>query len=174
MSTQVDADTILAVERRYFDAYLSARVIDGFGQTAKGLAIAFGVVGLLASLILGSQGGFGVPLGVITAGVAVAVGLILYVLGTLISAQGQLLKATLDTAVNSSPLLSDAARGRIMSLPFQSSTSSPSTNIAMEPGVTPTPRSQTASGSWRCRSCEALNTSSTTFCTMCGGAVAMR
>lgn len=40
----------------------------------------------------------------------------MFVLGILISAQGQTLKATLDTAVNGSPLLTKDEMRQIMSL----------------------------------------------------------
>jgi hypothetical protein len=43
-------------------------------------------------------------------------GLVLYVFGILISAQGQILQATLDSAVNSSPFLTDEMRAEMMSL----------------------------------------------------------
>jgi hypothetical protein len=37
-------------------------------------------------------------------------GIIIYVIGVLVSAQGQILKATLDTAVHTSPFLDDDQR----------------------------------------------------------------
>ena len=39
-----------------------------------------------------------------------------WIFGALISSQGQLLKATLDSAVNTSPFLDDSERARMMSL----------------------------------------------------------
>lgn len=42
--------------------------------------------------------------------------LIFYVFGVLVSAQGQILKAMLDSAVNSSPFLNNEHRAKIMSL----------------------------------------------------------
>ena len=47
---------------------------------------------------------------------AAFVGILLFVLGTLVAAQGQILKAALDSAVNSSPFLNDPDRAEIMSL----------------------------------------------------------
>jgi len=43
-------------------------------------------------------------------------GALFYIVGVLVSAQGQILKASLDGAVNSSPFLADEHRARIMSL----------------------------------------------------------
>jgi hypothetical protein len=40
-----------------------------------------------------------------------------YVLGILVSAQGQILKASLDNAVNGSPFLTNEHRAKVMSLP---------------------------------------------------------
>jgi hypothetical protein len=48
---------------------------------------------------------------------AAAVGAMFFFWGILVAAQGEILNATLDTAVNSSPFLSNEQRGRIMSLP---------------------------------------------------------
>jgi hypothetical protein len=59
-------------------------------------------------------GGFSLVIGLV---LAVIVGGGGFILGTLLAAQGQVLKATLDTAVNSSPFLSNDQRVEIMSLP---------------------------------------------------------
>jgi len=48
---------------------------------------------------------------------AVVVGGLFYLLGVLISALGQILEASVDTAINTSPFLSNAHRAEIMSLP---------------------------------------------------------
>jgi len=48
---------------------------------------------------------------------AIVAGIPLVVSGILVSAQAQLLKATLDTAVNTSPFLSNEQRAVVMSLP---------------------------------------------------------
>lgn len=112
-----------ALMHRYRDAYSLARVTTDFGSAIKilGIIIAvviviFGVVGsesagrtardvsgamILASLLVGA-----------------IVGLSFYFVGVLVSAQGQILKATLDSAVNTSPFLSSENRAKIMSLPF--------------------------------------------------------
>lgn len=48
--------------------------------------------------------------------VAVVVTVPIYVLGILVAAQGQILKATLDTAVTSSPFLKTEEMAEVMSL----------------------------------------------------------
>jgi hypothetical protein len=100
-----------SVMSRYTDAYIIARTITAIGATVKFVGLALGgciaVVGLVAS----SQSAQFAVGGVI---LAVIVAIPIYVLGIL--AQGQILKATLDNAVNSSPLLSKDEMRQIMSL----------------------------------------------------------
>jgi hypothetical protein len=47
------------------------------------------------------------------------VGLLFYLLGVLVAAQGQILLASLDSAVNSSPLLTNDQKAEILSLTTQ-------------------------------------------------------
>ena len=104
------------VGKRYIDAYLTAGFIDGFGSTIKMLAGIFMLLVVLGGFILSTNvhnGGAFIFAGLV---VAVAFGVPIYVLGVLVAAQGQILKATLDTAVHSSPFLSDDQRASIMSI----------------------------------------------------------
>ena len=98
---------------RYTDAYLVARTITAVGATVK--VIAFVIAGGIALIgfIAGSQS-TQYAIGGIILGAIVATPI--YVLGILVAAQGQILKATLDTAVNSSPLLTKDEMRQIMSL----------------------------------------------------------
>lgn len=89
---------------RYTDAYLVARTINGLGEGIKIAGFALGGLIVLAGFAAASKIGGAFGFGAILLGAVVA--LPIYVLGVLVSAQGQILKATLDTAVNSSPLLS--------------------------------------------------------------------
>lgn len=101
---------------RYADAYLVARSTTGFGATVKVIAIVMGIIVAITGAVLGSQtdlGGVFVIAGIL-AGVMAA--LPIYILGILISAQGQILKATIDTAVNTSPLLTEDEMRKMMSL----------------------------------------------------------
>jgi|HubBroStandDraft_6_1064221.scaffolds.fasta_scaffold168550_1 hypothetical protein len=118
-----------SVSERYADAYLKANFQTTLGGSVKTLSLVVGgVVAGLALLyaltqLIPQQGMFGattniigVALGFFAAIIGATMGGIGWILGTLISSQGQLLKATLDSAVNSSPFLDDSERARMMSL----------------------------------------------------------
>ena len=102
-----------AVGQRYKDAYLVAGAVSGVGTAIKTIGIILGVLVALVGLMAGSAE---VMLPAIL--VAIVVGVFFFVFGALISAQGQVLKANLDTAVNTSTFLSNEQRAAIMSLPF--------------------------------------------------------
>jgi len=105
-------DAVRALEKGVFGS--SARVGDVIKVAAMVLAalIVFG-----ALLSAGQIGGAGAIvtffLGVIG---AAFVGGQFYLLGVIVMAQGQILKASLDCAVNSSPFLQNEHRAKIMSL----------------------------------------------------------
>ena len=106
-----DSVEISVLLKRYRDAYSVAGVILGFGKLIKavglivaGLAILIGLAKESPIIFLGSLF------------FAVLIGGIFYLLGVIVSAQGQILKASLDTAVNTSPFLLNAHRTDIMSL----------------------------------------------------------
>lgn len=157
-SAQVVSSTVVAaVANRYSDAYFVARTIDGVGLTIKIIGLVIGALLGLTSLAAGSKGGVGIVFGFMGIAVAGAIATVLYLLGTLASAQGQILKATLDTAVNLSHFLTDQDRARIMSLPYGSPNS---------PGTLPE-LSSAPQMEWRCR-CGQKNPSGTTACLDCG------
>ena len=113
---------ISAAERRYGEAYGVANTLAGLGDSIRGLGIVVGILLSFAAFVtLLSRGGW-VVAGIIETG-AVTGGAIVYVLGILIATQGQILKASLDSAVNSSPFLPDEIRARILSLPVDAPTS---------------------------------------------------
>lgn len=99
-----------SAQRRYVDAYRVANTVDGFGQLVKiggillGLLVWAGVTQAVGSGI----GGFAFGL---------IVGALFFVVGVIVAAHGQLLKATIDTAVHSSPFLTNDTRAAVMSLP---------------------------------------------------------
>lgn len=95
---------------RYRDAYSVARVIVGAGNGVKTVGVIVGILFALASFA--AKGSF-VFLGLMA---ALAAGVLFYVAGVVISAQGQLLQATLDTAVNSSPLLDNEQKAQILAI----------------------------------------------------------
>lgn len=105
-----------AVCRRYQNGYLVATATTAIGIIVKSVGIGFGILILLACVIVGSQTdriAAGVMAGVVCGAI---VAIPLYVLGVLVSAQGEVLKATLDTAVHGSPFLKKEDMARVMSL----------------------------------------------------------
>ena len=101
---------------RYRDAYIQAKVTVGWGKIVKGIAIAVAVFGILAffvGLSTGKDEGkayFGLSFMIF------CFAALIYIGGILIAAQGQMLYALLDSAVNSFPSLTEEERARMMSL----------------------------------------------------------
>jgi hypothetical protein len=141
-SSDLDQKVVASVAKRYFDAYIVARTINAFGQTVKIGGMVLGSIVLFGSLVVGSRGGAGSFLGFAGFIIALVITAVFFLLGTLTSAQGQILMATLDTAVNSSPLLSNPERVQLMSA---SSSDAPAQG-AYSRAVASTPRT----GPWRC------------------------
>ena len=99
--------------QRYLDAYRVANAIIAFGKVIKVLGIFVGgALGLASLSILSNAGAFG-AVGLI---IAIVFGILVFLMGILVSAQGQILMATLDTAVNSSIFLSARDKAEAMSL----------------------------------------------------------
>jgi len=98
---------------RYSDAYTVAGAVVGFGGMVKAVGVIVGIIGILGGILAASSSGLflvgGVALGVVG-------GIPIYVLGVLVSALGQQTKACLDSAVHSSPFLSDSEKASVMSL----------------------------------------------------------
>ena len=108
--------TLQPVMSRYTDAYLVARTTTTIGSAVKIVGIVLAVLTLVIGFIVANrldQSQFGL-LALLW---AVIVGVPLYVLGILVSAQGQILKATLDSAVTNSPFLTEDQMAEVMSLP---------------------------------------------------------
>lgn len=110
-----------ALKKRYWDAYIVARTTVNLGTGIKILGLLLGVIIFLIILALANNQirySRDAPLiGAIIGGVwGVSVWVIFFILGVLVSAQGQILKASLDGAVNSSPFLTNEQRAKIMSL----------------------------------------------------------
>jgi hypothetical protein len=79
-----------------------------------GRAVKFVAVGIALVILIGVPAGMGerfLPIALFT---AIPVGCLLFVLGVLISAQGQMTRASLDGAVYASPFLSDQDRLEVM------------------------------------------------------------
>jgi hypothetical protein len=110
---------VIAIKGRYSDAYLVSQAVDGSGRVIKGIGVIAAAVFLLVGLWWIGNGRVGdgsFPMGVVCIISGLFVGTLFYLIGVLISAQGQILKASLDNAVNSSPFLTDDHRAEIMSL----------------------------------------------------------
>lgn len=111
---------------RYTDAYRQAHFVDRLGSIVKGIGLVVGVVAFLMGMTVsfalfqgpfsgGSAGGSLGPLCFALASAGLA-WFCFFVVGTLISAAGQFLLASLDDAVNTSPLIDNAGRAEIMGL----------------------------------------------------------
>ena len=107
------------LEVRYSDGYKAAKAIIGFGNLVKILGAVAGVIIALVALSLSGA----LFIGGALLGALVWLGL--FVSGIVICAQGQLLLATLDSAVNTSPFLDDSQRALVMSLSASSPSWSP-------------------------------------------------
>jgi len=111
---------LTALTKRYRDAYLVSTVTDGFGKLIKAIGILVAGVLVLVGILLVAQGRAGdanFALGIVTTTLGVISGLWFYMVGVLVSANAQVLKASLDGAVNTSPFLTNDDRAKIMSLP---------------------------------------------------------
>ena len=92
-----------------------------FGQIVKTIGVVLAVLIFLGALITANTArGYGSQLNTaaLMIGIlaAVVVGVFFYLLGIFVSAQGQILSASLDSAVNSSPFLTQEQKARIMAL----------------------------------------------------------
>jgi hypothetical protein len=114
-----DSSEVASLMKRYTDAYVVGRAITGFGSLIKVIGIVIAILLVLIGFLVAAKNG---PretisyLGIIGIVVGVLSGALFYIIGVLVSAQGQILKASLDSAVNSSPFLTNEHRAKIMSL----------------------------------------------------------
>jgi hypothetical protein len=146
---------------RYKNAYLVAGTITFVGGSIKGISIilagVIAVSSILKSQQLGQDSGqdasFLMYAGL---GFALVTGVIGYILGILVCAVGEIHKATLDSAVNTSPFLSDNQKAEAMSLPHTSTVSSQDN----------TPASQILK--WKCV-CGHYNSEGVQKCSNCQG-----
>jgi hypothetical protein len=107
-----------ALMSRYEDAYKVARVTVSFGDVIKIIGMVLAGVIVLLTLIAAGQTEGGLSFAMFLMGLVFAafVGVLFYLFGVMVSAQGQILTASLDGAVNSSPFLTNEHRAKIMSL----------------------------------------------------------
>jgi len=121
------AITQAPLKNRYADAYRVGRTIDSFGTAIK--FAGFTIAGLILVVSLSNMrpasplGPFGPQPALLNAAVlggvivAVLVAAVGFVLGVLVSAQGQILLATLDSAVNNSHFLTLSEKAAILGVP---------------------------------------------------------
>lgn len=112
-----------SLKKRYWDAYVVARTTVGIGTAIKVVGAVLGILIFVGVLVIANNGpryyrsGDAQVIAAILGGVwGALVWLFFFIWGVLVSAQGQILKASLDGAVNSSPFLTNEQRARIMSL----------------------------------------------------------
>ena len=112
-SVTVTAESF-ALMKRYKDAYRVARTTTAAGNVIKLVGFVIAAIILLIGVSAASQTSAAVGFGAVV--IALGYGLGFFLSGMLVAAQGQVLMANLDVAVNSSSLLSDAQRNRIMGI----------------------------------------------------------
>jgi hypothetical protein len=107
---------VRSLRTRYADAYAVAHSAVSLGHIVQVVGIVTGILLLLFALSMASSirlGTGGMIGGMI---LACAVAVLIYGSGTRIAAQGQSLLASLDSAVNSSPFLSDNQKADILGI----------------------------------------------------------
>ena len=115
------SELVVRAMERYRDGYRTAQVITRVGGMIKILGIVLAVLMFLIGLVI-EMNIFGrddtaqlISLGVVGVS-AIVTGVVLYMFGVIVAAQGQQLKAALDSAVHTSPYLDLDAKARAMSL----------------------------------------------------------
>jgi hypothetical protein len=106
-----------SVMTRYRDAYLVARATTAIGGTVKVVGICLAIFVALAGIVVALSKRGSLPMGIGGLLIGFVFGIPIYVLGILVSAHGQVLKASLDSAVHTTPFLTDAQKLKVMSLP---------------------------------------------------------
>jgi hypothetical protein len=106
-----------AIIQRYSHAYLTARTITNIGVLIKRTACFIGITIMLISISYLTQShssnAIEALIGLVVAFVTATP---IYILGILVAAQGEILKATLDTAVTTSPFINKEEMAKVMSI----------------------------------------------------------
>ena len=105
-------EAVSSLAKRYQDAYLVANTTSSIGSVMKGIGAVLGIA--IFAVAVAESNSTQVIVVVLFAGIVIGGFIVMF--GVLICALGQLLKATLDTALNTSPLLTNSERTKIMSL----------------------------------------------------------
>ena len=110
MTTETLSHEAQQIIKRYRNGYRVAGALDSVGRLAQGAGLLL-CIGGIAYAFLGST-----PMRFLVAAGAFVVGFILCLLATLVSAIGQGIKASFDTAVHTSPFLTEGQKSIAMSL----------------------------------------------------------
>jgi hypothetical protein len=104
--------------RRYDDAYLLSGATVAIGNAVKVIGVVLAVLIVAGIFVFTGQNRGDASLLPVLVGIvpAAIVGMVCYALGTLVAAAGQVLRATLDVAVNTSPFLSNEMRAEMISI----------------------------------------------------------
>lgn len=109
---------VFALIGRYRDAYLVGNTIAGLGTSIKIFGVVIGILIAGVTWWLGENLFLDRDPAIL---IATLVGLLfgggIFIIGILVSAQGHVLVASIDSAVNSSPFLDNGHRAKIMGLP---------------------------------------------------------
>jgi hypothetical protein len=173
---------VRALMRRYTDSYRVAGFIVGVGEFFKIAGIVLGaLIGVGALVLVNQTRNDQQQTAIFIVGVVIAgfLGGVLFLFGVLVSAQGQLLKASLDSAVNTSPFLTNDDRAKMMSLPKAKTTHSATMPNGLQNPVNQTsanvealaaslPSLPLSTQSLVCRSCGSKVGGNVKFCGACG------
>lgn len=107
----------IAFGERYKDAYRVARTVTLVGEFIKAIGFLLIIATVVIIYLAVNQSGSGIPL--VGAFIGAPIAAFFFLMGVLVSAQGQILKASLDGAVNNSPFLTHKQRAMVMSLPLE-------------------------------------------------------
>ena len=174
------SNRVSAVVQRYRDAYRVGHTIVAIGNVIKVvgfvLAAAILLLSLLGGAALGQRSGSAAFGSLLFGGVvAGTVGLLFWLLGVLISSQGQVLLASLDVAVNGSPFITDDDRAAAMSLPRDEhvaermpGTAAAGTTVeAAKSAPARQPKIQPGESTIICPQCATVNPASQFYCANC-------
>ena len=111
-----DIQVSTRVSSRYLDGYILASATTATGRLIKftGILLAISVITITPLLVNHKDGGITLIVCISIAGLML--GIIIYVVGILLAAFGQVIKAIFDQAVNSSPFLTHHQRALAMGL----------------------------------------------------------
>lgn len=113
-------DPAINAALRYKSGYRAAQLVNIMGITAKifGVVVGLTILGLCMPAVSGPLGGSQASGLFLTLSLlcSVTTGGFFFILGVIVSALGEHLKAALDAAVNTSPFLDLPAKARVMAL----------------------------------------------------------